>query len=240
MTTMTPEVARPAQPRRTPVGPILLLVFGSLVALLAMGLLAGGGAVVWADTTQRDADGWFATSAHRFATPTYALSEEGIDLQDWPTWLVEPGDLGRVRISARNADGKPIFVGIARERDVDAYLATVGHDEVTSVDYEPFEADYSRTAGGAPKTAPARARIWAASATGRGAQTVTWNPSEGSWAAVVMNADGSRGVHADVSVGAKVSHLGWIAVGLIAGGALLLIGGAAMIFFGGRGLSRGR
>src|SRR5205814_4276264 len=102
-----------------------------------------------------------------------------------------------------------VFVGVAPERTVDAYLARVAHDEVTNVDYEPFSADYARHAGGAPTTRPAAARIWTASTTGPGEQTLTWEPDSGKWAAVVMNADGSTGVHASIAVGAKVSYLGW-------------------------------
>jgi hypothetical protein len=240
MTTYTPELAGATpRPRRSRTGPILLLVFGTLVALTALGALAGGGFVAWANHTQRDADGYFMTGGHRFATTSYALAQTGVDLQDFPSW-VQPGDLGTIRIRATSADGKALFVGIGRERAVEHWLAGVSHDELKNVDYKPFSVDYERQRGGAPASAPADAGIWAVSTAGKGTKTVTWGPGEGSWAAVVMNADGSRAVAADIAVGADVHYLGWVEAGLFGFGALLLSGAATMLYFGGRGLDGSR
>jgi hypothetical protein len=83
---------------------------------------------------------------------------------------------------------------------------------------------------------PAAAGIWAASASGPGEQTATWKPTDGSWAVVVMNADGRAGVAADVSAGAEIDLLIWIAVGLLGAGVALMAGGGALIAFGAGGL----
>src|SRR3954451_15396821 len=204
MTTYTPELAgaTPA-PRRSRTGPILLLVFGTLVALTALGALAGGGFLAWANHTQRNADGYFMTGGHRFATTSYALAQTDVDLQDFPSW-VKPGSFGTIRIRATAVDGKPLFFGIGNEGRIQPWLAGVSHDVLKNVDYKPFSVDYERQYGGAPASRPADAGIWAVSATGTGTKTVTWAPHEGKWAAVVMNADGSRAVAADVAVGANV------------------------------------
>ena len=158
----------------------------------------------------------------------YAVTTEGIDLADLDDgggWLVEQG-LGRVRIRATSRTDA-IFVGIAREAQVDRYLSGVAHDELRDV--RPGANLYRSREGGAAAVAPADAGIWEASASGDGTQTVEWDARDGRWAAVVMNADGARGVAADVRVGAKLGVLPWIGGGLLLAGLLAVALGVATI-----------
>src|SRR4029453_17198201 len=99
--------------------------------------------------------------------------------------------LGTVRI--RSESERPVFVGSAREADVADYLDGVEHAVVTEIGEEP---EYSERQGDAPEGPPADQTFWAASATGAGEQTLEWEPEDGSWNVVVMNADASRGVAA--------------------------------------------
>ena len=92
--------------------------------------------------------------------------------------------------SARTAR-RPVFVGIARTRDVDAYLDRSAHATLTDVEVDPFEADYRTTGGLTRPAAPGTQPIWAARRTGTGTQTLTWDVEDGDWSVVVMNADGS-------------------------------------------------
>ena len=221
----------PTHPRR---GRIPLVVAGALSGLLATVLLLGGGVALWANA-KKDNDGYLSTSRHEFASRTAALATENLDVDlDGVQWLVDSGDAGKTRLKVTSKNGKPIFVGIARTRDVDAYLNGVQHTTVTDVDYGAFgghfDADYQYHAARKTTVAPpARQRIWSASAQGSGTQTVNWRVEEGNWSVVLMNADGSPGVRADVKAGAKVPYLtavGWTAIG---GGILLLALGSALI-----------
>ncbi len=125
-----PSVPPPAAPA-SDAGRVAAVVTGSLIALVATALLVTGGLGLWAHATQRDGDGWFSSPWHRFDTPTRALTAEGLrfgDIRGGPEdWIP---DLGPVRVRARGADGAPVFVGIAPESQVDAYLRGVDHTEV--------------------------------------------------------------------------------------------------------------
>ena len=220
-------------------GRIVLLVVGSLLALIGLGLAAGGGVIVWANGTQRDADGYFTTSTERFRTATYALTSDQVDLGaegEHAGWAADVGDFARVRVRAESAaPGRPVFVGIGPERDVEAYLSGVAHDEVSDVNFDPFRVQYRVQPGTAVPASPTRQDFWVAQSAGTGTRTLEWGLEPGTWALVVMNADAARGVVADVNLGIAVDHLLAIGIGLLAGGLVLLGSGVTMVAFGARG-----
>jgi hypothetical protein len=226
------EVVETAPAAGRGAGGVALLVVGSIAALLAFALLAGGGAAVVVDRTQRDDDGFLMSPTEDFSTATYAIASESADVDiDGPDWATKDF-LGTVRI--RSESERPVFVGIAREADVAEYLGGVEHAVVTEIGREPH---YSERQGGEPEGPPADQTFWAASATGAGEQTLEWEPEDGSWNAVAMNADGSRGVAAELSIGAELDPLIWIGVGLLVGGGLLAAAAALGIT---AGIRRGR
>lgn len=226
------EATETTRPTGRGAGGVALLVVGSIAALLAFALLAGGGAAVVVDRTQRDEDGFLMSPTESFSTATYAIASESADVNiDGPDWATKDL-LGTVRL--RSESERPVFVGIARAADLARYLGGVEHAVVTEIGREPH---YSARRGGAPAGPPAGQTFWAASATGAGEQTLEWEPEDGSWNAVVMNADGSRGVAADLSIGAELDPLIWVGVGLLVGGALLAAAAALAIT---AGIRRGR
>lgn len=217
------------KPRR-----ILLLILGALLAITGFGLLVGGAGLGWAVATQRDDAGFFSTSTHRYETSTYAVTTERLDLgrpgDEW--WSGR--DLATVRLRLTAAGERAQFVGIASAADVEAYLAGVPHDEVTGIDLSPFDAAYRTrdAAGTASPVAPASLAIWRASEVGTGTRTLTWNPEPGQWTIVVMNADASRPVVADLDVGAKVAYLPQVTFGLLGAGLVVLLVGALVLLGG--------
>jgi len=211
---------------------IALIVTGTLASLVAAGLLAVGGLALWGHS-QKDGDGYLSTDTHQFETGTRALATENLDVDLGDAdWAAQTDDLGNARVQVDSRGDKPVFVGIARTSDVERYLAGVSHSTLDDVSTSPFEADYDDHAGNRLPSAPADSYIWAASEQGSGKQTLNWEIEDGDWSVVVMNADGSAGVDADISAGAEVpflSALGWSALG---SGALALVIGVALFVMG--------
>ena len=94
-----------------------------------MGLLAGGAALVVVDQTQRDDDGFLMSPSEDFSTATYAIVSESADVDFGGSERARGPILGDVRI--RSESDRDVFVGIARETDVDEYLGGVEHSVVT-------------------------------------------------------------------------------------------------------------
>jgi hypothetical protein len=206
------------------------VVVGVIVGLLALGMLAIGGVLLWADS-KKDEQGYIHTDTERFATRTAAIATDNLDLDSsGPGWLTSHDRYGHMRLEVASRNGKPVFVGIARTKDASAYLRGTAHATVTDFHSDPFRAVYRAEPGSASSApvAPASKPIWVASAQGKGTQTVVWDVKHGNWSVVVMNADGSRGVDTGVSAGADFPILAALAWGSVGGG-LVLLGVASML-----------
>jgi hypothetical protein len=199
------------------------LVFAILLLLPGLALALGGGVLMWADGPGRDDDGYLTTPDDSFSTTGSALVSENIELSDTGTdWALVESWLGTARLDVTGADtGTAVFVGIAPVDAGQAYLEGVGR---TVVDDLGSGADNGRLVpGGAPATPPADQDFWVAQSSGTGAQQLTWDPTEGDWLLVVMNADGSAGVSVEAGIGATVPGLTGLAWGLLIGGIVLLL-----------------
>jgi hypothetical protein len=228
------EQTNDTQPKRSRGARIALIVTGALTGLVAAGLLAVGGVALWGES-EKDGDGYLSTDSHHFDAGTHALASESLDVDlDGAGWLMDREDVGDVRLEVAPRGDEPVFVGIAPTDQVSRYLSGVARTSVSDVDSWPFEVSYDeRTVAGDRKPAPpGDQRIWAASVQGSGTQTLEWDVEDGDWSVVVMNADGSRGVDAEVEAGAKVpflSEIGWTGIGT---GAVLLIAAAGLLVLG--------
>ena len=190
--------AQPAPHPRGGGGRVALIVVGIIAALLALPMLAGGTALVVVDQVQRDDDGFLMSPSEDFSTATYAIVSDSAEVDFGGSERAARAILGDVRI--RSESNRDVFVGIARDTDVDAYLNDVERSVVTDIGDDP---EYVHRRGDAPTAPPGDQDFWAASTSGSGEQTLEWEPEDGSWSAVVMNSDGSRGVSSELSIGAS-------------------------------------
>jgi hypothetical protein len=209
---------------------IASIIAASVVGLLSIGLLAAGGALLWGDS-KKDEQGYLSTASHRFSTHSYALATDNLDLDlDGLDDVIDPDAYGKLRLQVDPRTDAPVFVGIARTRDVTRYLDGTGHTLVEDVSLHPFRADYRDQPGTARPDAPGRQDIWGASVHGTGTQTLTWDVEDGDWSIVVMNDDASAGVDARVSAGAKLGFLAPLGWGVTIGGLLALgLAGALVV-----------
>ena len=140
-------------------GRIAAIVIGVLLAVPALVLLVGGGALTIGYATERADDGYFDTTLERLSTPTAAITTGEVDLRanpGPPDELLEFVDFS-VRIRATGLDeGSELFIGIGPEADVEAYLSGVARDEIRDVE-EDGDVEYRSIPGtGAQTEKPCR------------------------------------------------------------------------------------
>ncbi|MGI9607954.1 MAG: efflux RND transporter permease subunit [Acidimicrobiales bacterium] len=213
---------------------ILSAILGVSGALVGVALIVGA---IWLLNENRDADGFHATEPHRFERESYAVVSGDFDqLTEVPSWfadlVTDPVDL---RIAGTSARGAPLFVGIASTDDVDRYLSGVAHHEVTSLDLDGRSIDtvnYAGREGRQNPAPPGEMDFWVVSTEGEGRQSLEWPLQRGSWTAVVMNADASAGLNADLDFGAKISNIVAVAWGVIGFGLFSLLLGGYLVFRG--------
>jgi hypothetical protein len=239
-------------------GRIVSVVIGAVLLVGSLGLITGGVGTFIVNGTMRD--GGYVTSLTRdVASNGYAvvlddvvIEAAGVDSR------LSARLIGDVRVRVDGAGATPVFVGIARSSDVNAYLGGVQRDVMRHMpgwqgDHDGMMGRWGWRAdhmddwypmftqpGTAPSGPPAAQRFWTSQTSGSGQQAITWSPREGSWALVLMNADGSRAVGASVDVGATVPWLPWLGGGLLLLGVALAIGGGLLIFVATRRASRDR
>ena len=229
-TTQLPTPApRTPPPRPTPApdwsaGRVASLVIGVVVLMGSVTLAFFGITLAFADNGFRDDDGFLMSGEATFSTSTYAITSESVEIhaegggEEVPRAL-----LGEARLTAVPNGDVPVFIGLARTADVEEYLDGVGQARVVGFTQE--DPDYRTTQGVSPAVPPADADIWVEQSSGTDTHSLTWEIENGDWTVVVMNADGSRGVSADLSAGATVPALGWlVAVTLVLAGLGLVIG----------------
>jgi hypothetical protein len=214
-------------------GRIVAIIIGSLFALISIGVLVGGGALLWAHTTQRDADGFLVGPRYGLVTDTNALISGNVDLGARPgDWF--PSGLADVRLVVTPGVGEEIFVGIGPSDDVDGYLAGVALDEVTELGLRANDVDYESRGGDVSPMPPGAEAFWVASAEGPDTQSVEWEVDAGEWTVVVMNADGSAGIDVALRAGVRTDFLLAVTIGLLIFGVFLAAGAAALIIWGTR------
>lgn len=221
-------------------GKIVALVIGCLCAVLGFAVAAGA-AVVGAAYLAQNEDGFTTTPTEQYESVGHALVAGPVDLfqdEDLPKRF-STENLGSIllRVTAKDPS-RQVFVGIGPRDDVARYLDGVARTEVTAVEFGPFDPTYRQVTGSKTPEAPGAQPFWSMSSSGSGTQEIRWDLRSGSWTVVVMNADGSPGVVADIAAGARLEFLGPLALGLLLGAVILFVVGIPLVVVGAIGLGR--
>ncbi|GIE29724.1 hypothetical protein Ait01nite_027690 [Actinoplanes italicus] len=226
---------RPA-PQSSIAGSVIALVGGVLLLLPAAGLGTGGG-VLLAVNAARDSAGYVTSPVERLETSTSAITAEHVTITGAGRWTRQTTDLGDLRLEVTSPSGRPVFVGVAPQSAVDAWLAGTAHDELTG--FDSGTPRYDRSGGQVrPVSPPAAESFWIAEATGSGTTTLQWTATGGEYAVVVANASGASAVSVDVRGAARVPDLTGVGGGLLVVGILIGLIAVGLIAVGGIGLGR--
>jgi hypothetical protein len=212
-------------------GKIVLLVFGIIVMVVALGLVVAGGGVLWANGVLTDDDGYFTTRTLRLDRDSYAIVTEPADVDLGSAWACDWGNLVTFKVEGSNDDrSKGIFIGVADERDLQNYLSDVEYDEIIDFSIGPDTLRYRNYSGASVPESPVSQTFWSESVYGSGEQVMEWELESGSWSLVLMNEDGSDTVDLSIVFGAKVPWLFGTGIGLLIGGVVGLIVGFVMVY----------
>jgi hypothetical protein len=223
-------------------GRIALLVVGIIFLVGALVLMVGGVGVMWVSQTLESNNPAFVSRETRLRkADAYAIVTEPFDI-DWYDASQSKGwgldSLVTAKVEAESLDSSEgVFVGIARETDVDGYLSGVRYYEIAERSSDPFndtEVEYQPQSGSLVPPAPTAETFWAASAHGPGRQTMDWKPEMGRWVLVFMNEDGSEGVDVTGALGSELPWLFWLGLALLPLGVVVLVGGAVMVYLAAR------
>ena len=224
-------------------GKIVLLIFGVIVLLVSLVLLLAGGALIWAERTLRDGEGFYTSRTIELDRDSYAILTEpaNIDLGEdweWLPWVRSwgPSDFLTLKIEGSSSDSsKQIFIGVAETSDVEGYLTGVEYDEITDFNFRRLKPEYTNHPGTSVPLAPTSQAFWTASAHGAGTQTLEWAIESGTYSFLLMNEDGSRGLDLEALVGIAVPSVLWgIGVGLLIGGLVAVALAILMIYLAAR------
>lgn len=216
-------------------------LIGAVLVLIGLFLVWGGIAPL---TESPDADGYYMSDPFTLDRPSSAVVATDMDLLRgrWETlteesfaemFMATPND---IRMQGIASEDDAIFLGIAPTSAVNEYLDGVAYEEITEWNADQaaiVEVEYTSFEGTVPPAPPRGETFWAVSASGMETQTLDWTIEDGDWTAVVMNADGSSGVAAELAFGA-LPPSGWDALHWtsFAAGLVLVAGGAVLAYLG--------
>lgn len=168
---------------------------------------------------------WLVGPDNTISTPSRELASHGLAVVTAPTLLDRHGPTLHVTASG----DKPLFVGVGQDLDVRDYLAGAAHTRLIRFD-PPGTFGTQDMRGKTGKVTQPGDLDWWVARSAPGSQSVSWPMQDGRYDVVVMNADGTPAVGAQVSFGVQVHRLFGICLLVLGAGIALLALGLALLF----------
>ena len=220
----------------------ILILIGCIILLLFGALLIFGGAALLAYNMGTDADGYSQSSIYEVRSDSYAFAL-WVGSSRFPSYLtgMNPKDIGQAMWTVEPVNSnETLFVGWSEAADGENYLDGMMFSTppvwrwYVEAYYAGIEIPPISTHNqGEPTGLPAEETFWIETAQSTETSKITWDafwePLENRKMLIIMNADGSRNVEADIQLGFKVPIFGWLAFVLIPVGVIFCLIGVLVI-----------
>ena len=203
-------------------GKVVGIVFGSLILLIGVALLIGGGTLIGIDRGFTDDEGFLTSPSLTLTRGTYAIVGTMLLERDWIWWYREPAAV-RFRVAGEGQ----VFLGIAPREALEAYLENASYAEIENLDSNDnwrrraWTPKYRDHAGIAEPGTPLAQDFWRASSVDSGVHELIWEIEPGDWAFVVMNADASRGIDVHGTIAIEAPWLLGVGIGVLCAGLVI-------------------
>ncbi|WP_241996607.1 hypothetical protein [Kribbella antiqua] len=134
-----------------------------------------------------------------------------------------------LHVDARSSNGKPVFVGVARDFDVASYLKGTAHTSLVQVEYPIALTTQDQKGSSSPLAAPDGLDWWVTKAAGAGTQSIAWPIADGPYDVVIMSADGKTAPDVQVKLGIEIPNAFLASLAVLVLGLLLIAGGIFLI-----------
>ena len=216
---------------------MLFLIVGVLLIVLGIVGIAGGAAVLYYNSGT-DSEGYQISPAYEVRSSANAFVLPVAPLQGSTFGWLGDDNTGAAKWIVTAADGgKQVFMGWTQAADGSAYVRNFSYELPAQFWSWRVDAYYSKinvpsttiVNPGMPARSPENESLWLDSVVTAGNATIYWDPTWEQSAdmkmLIIMNADGSSGVNADLQLGFKVPILTWLPYLLIPLGIVFCVGG---------------
>jgi hypothetical protein len=206
-----------------------MLIASILLLVLALVAIVSGAVLLYL-ASANDSEGYAVSENYKIDSTSNAFA----------LWLSSPVNNAQLKWIVTSDDlSKEVFVGWGLESSVEPYLTSFEYETANQWHYyaRAFSASMSipsaiKISTGTPANLPAQETIWTDQVTTNSSATLHISPvysSESRGILVIMNSDGSSGIHTTIKFGSRLELYSVLPYVLLPVGVILLIAGMLLL-----------